>query len=295
MNLDYYRVFLECISVGNLTTCAHNLGYTQSGVSHIIAYLEDEFGFPLLFRSKSGIRLTDGGERVAALMREVISKDDQLCQLAAEIAGLRSGRVRVGAIESVATQWLPELIKGFNGLYPNIEFKITVGDYKQVEDMLQNALIDCVFLSSATAKHLSFTPLMQDELVALLPHDHPLAQRDSLTLKEISSLDFIVPGEGTNYDIGQIFKRANMRLKVKTSINADRAAVAMVKAGLGVTIMPELILDGIEDAGAVVHLEPRCFRTVGIAHKSDAVISPACGAFIKFVESYIGNIGSRKV
>lgn len=287
MNLDYYRVFLECISAGNLTTAANNLGYTQSGVSHIIAYLEDEFGFPLLFRSKSGIRLTHDGERVASLIREVINKDEQLYQLAAEIAGLRCGRIHVGAIESVATQWLPNIIKWFNELYPNIEFTIVVGDYKQVEDLILSEKIDCGFLSSATSKQLSFIPLRQDELVALLPHEHPLSRRESITLKEVSSLDFIVPGEGTNYDIGQIFKRANIRLNVKTAINADRAAVAMVKAGLGVTIMPELILDGIDDAGAIVHLEPRCFRTVGIARKNGALISPSCKAFISFVEKRI--------
>ncbi len=289
MNLDYYRAFIECVRTGNLTVAAKNLGYTQSGVSHIVAYLEAEFGFPLVIRSRSGIRLTYNGEQVVELMQEVLNYDNKLHYFAEEVTGLRFGRVRVGAIESVATQWLPMLIKQFNEIYPKIEFAIVVGDYTKVEELLLSEVIDCGFLSSATAKQVCFTPLKQDELLALLPHDHPLTDKNSLTLHEVSTIDFIVPGEGVNYDIGQIFKREGLQLKAKTSINADYTAIAMVRAGLGMTIMPELIVDSIKDAGAVMHLEPRYYRTIGIAHKNTPDLSPACKRFVHFVKTNKGD------
>ena len=106
MNTEYYRIFLECVRTGNLTQAAENLGYTQSGISHIVALLEAEFGFPLLSRSKSGVRLTRDGARIASLMREVINRDEQLRQSASEINGLRSGKLCSGCpdLSSVSTR-----------------------------------------------------------------------------------------------------------------------------------------------------------------------------------------------
>ncbi len=129
---------------------------------------------------------------------------------------------------------------------------------------------------------------MQDELVALLPYSHPLSNEKSLTLETISKLDFIVPGEGTNYDIGRIFKQAGIKLNVRMAVNYDYVAIAMVNCGLGITIMPNLILSGISDCGRAIPLSPRCFRTIGFATNGTSPVSPACRAFLKFVRERIG-------
>ncbi len=284
MNTEYYKVFLECAKTGNLTQSAQKLGYTQSGVSHIVALLEKEFGFPLFSRSKTGVKLTKDGAKLSALMREVINRDEQLHQLAAEIMGLRSGRLCIASIESVATHLLPELIKGFNRLYPNIDIDVKIGDYKQTEDMLDEESADCGFLSSAASKQYPFIPLFRDEFVALINRDSPLAFTDSIKLEDFARLDFIVPCEGTNYDIGQIFSNEGLNLNVKAAINADYVAIAMVNAGLGVTIMPKLLMTGMDEISVRLPLSPRQYRTIGIAYKSDDRLSPACKAFIEYVD-----------
>lgn len=288
MNINSYRVFLEAVRLGNLTAAAESFGYTQSGVSHIVSQLEEEFGFPLLFRGKSGVKLTKDGENIVQLMREVVNRDDRLHQVADEITGLQSGTVRIGAIESFAMHRLPALIREFTALHPNIRFETTVGDYEIVENLLVSEVIDCGFISSAMTKKLRFTPLMQDELIALLPASHPLAGEKSLTLETISRLDFIVPGEGTNYDIGRIFKQAGIKLNVRMAVNYDYVAIAMVNCGLGVTIMPNLILSGLSDCGCTIPLSPRRFRTIGFATNGASPVSPACRAFLRFVRERIG-------
>ena len=290
MNTEYYRIFLECVRTGNLTQAAENLGYTQSGISHIVALLEAEFGFPLLSRSKSGVRLTRDGARIASLMREVINRDEQLRQSASEINGLRSGKLCIGSIESVAVQWLPGLIKRFNEMHPDIEISVIVGDYKRIEDMLTEEIVDCGFISSVTSRQYRFMSLFKDEFVVLFPEGHPLANRESLTLQQVAELDFIVPCEGANYDIGQIFRREGIRLNVKAEINSDYVAIAMVKAGLGVTIMPKLLIKGMCDIGPSARLEPRCFRTIGIAYKNEGSLSPACKAFIGFASAELSSL-----
>jgi len=115
MNIDNYRVFIRVAKIGNLTAAAEQLGYTQSGISHIVSALEQEFGFQLLRRSKTGVSLTQEGERILQTLREVVnSKDDMLKHIAAEIKGVRMGKVRVGAFSSVAVCWLPKIIAEFS-------------------------------------------------------------------------------------------------------------------------------------------------------------------------------------
>lgn len=143
MNIDNYRVFIRVAKIGNLTAAAEQLGYTQSGISHIVSALEQEFGFQLLRRSKTGVSLTQEGERILQTLREVVNRDDMLKQIAAEIKGVRMGKVRVGAFSSVAVCWLPKIIAEFSNEYPNISIDVSVGTYKTIEDMIIAEEVDC--------------------------------------------------------------------------------------------------------------------------------------------------------
>lgn len=289
MNIENYKVFIKIAQTRNLTVAAKQLGYTQSGVSHIVATLEDEFGFLLLTRGKSGVSLTQDGERILHHMREVVNRDEQLFQVAAEIKGLRAGRVRVGAFSSVAIRWFPGIIEEFNKKYENIELEFVIGSYKFIEDRIATEEIDCGFITKITRKELDFIQLKQDPLLAVLPQNHPLSAGESLKLGALADVDFIIPGEGSNYDIGQILKTAGIQPHVKFTVSDDYAALAMVRHGLGITIMPEMILDGNYDRIKVLNLEPRCMRTIGIATRPNISISPACRAFLEFVTEWVKN------
>lgn len=286
MNVDYYKIFLSVVDKGNITAAAESLGYTQSGVSHIIIQIESELGFPLLLRSKNGVTLTNDGERMLPYMREIVNRYDVMRQVASEITGVRTGRVRIGTFVSAAIHWIPRMIKEFNIIYDNVSFDICVGTYKDIEDMIIHEEIDCGFVSGAMVKNLNFVPLVQDKLIALVPYSHPLAKKDVLPLDEIRNLDFIIPGEGSNHDIGQILKKAGLRPNVRFSVSDDYAAISMVKNGFGITILPELVVCDIDDSVKKMHIAPECFRVIGIATAS-AAISPACKAFIEFSKEWI--------
>lgn len=286
MNIDYYRILLSVVDRMNITAAAETLGYTQSGVSHIIAQIENDIGFPLLFRSKNGVSLTNDGERMLPYIREIVNRDDTMHQVANEITGIRTGRVRIGTFVSAAVHWIPRMIKEFNMIYEKVSFNICVGTYKDIEEMVLREEIDCGFVSGAMVKNLNFVPLVQDKLIALVPHDHPLAKKEKLPLDEIRNLDLIIPGEGSNHDIGQILKKANLRPNVRFSVSDDYAAISMVKNGFGITILPELVVDDIDDSVRKMHIDPECFRIIGIATASTTV-SPACKAFIEFSREWV--------
>ena len=285
MNIEYCRLFLKTVKLGSLTAAAEQSGYTQSALSHIISGLEKEFGFALFTRSKAGVSLTQDGERMLPFIRDAVMRSDIALQAASEIKGLKSGRVRIGAFSSIAICRLPAIIRKFNAAYPNIELDVRVDTYKVIEDWLANDEVDCGFISDASLKEMDFIPLMEDRLLALVPDDHPLLACDKLTAQSIESMDFIVPGEGSNYDIGRYFKSAGIKPKIRFAVSDDYAAAAMVKQGLGITIMPELILEAISGSFNTLELEKECIRKIGIATRRNAPVSPACKAFIEFVRA----------
>lgn len=289
MNIDNYRLFLRAARLGSLTAAAEQSGYTQAAVSHIIASLEREFGFPLFLRSKAGVALTQDGERMINHIREVVNRDDVAHQVAAEIKGLQSGRVRIGAFSSAAVCWLPGIIREFRSLYPNIELDLRVDTYQTIENWIANEEVDCGFTSRTEGSELEYIPLAEDRMLALVPEDDPLSKLPALPLSRISELDFIIPGEGSNYDVGRILRSAGVKPRVSFAVSDDYAAIAMVRRGLGMTIIPELILRGIGLPIRALELEPKCVRTICIAAKAHAAVSPACRAFIAFVRSRLSD------
>lgn len=285
MNIEYCRIFLKTVKLGSFTAAAEQSGYTQSALSHIISGLEKEFGFALFTRSKSGVSLTQDGERMLPFIRDAVARSDIALQAASEIKGLKSGKVRIGAFSSIAICRLPAIIRKFNVDYPSIELDVRVDTYRVIEEWLLNDEVDCGFISDASLKETDFIPLMEDRLLALLPDDHALPADAKLTAEDIESMDFIVPGEGSNYDIGRYFKSAGVKPKVRFAVSDDYAAAAMVKQDLGITILPELILEAISGSFNTIELEKECIRKIGIATRKNAPVPPACKAFIEFVRA----------
>ena len=145
MDTKKYQVFEKIVELSSLTRAAESMGMTQSGVSHILAGLEEEFGFPLLRRSRVGTQLTPEGERLMSAIREVLRAEERLEQAAAELRGLSAGTVRVATFTSVAVHWLPEMMSEFQKLYPRVEFQLFNGDYHDVDRWLTDGSADVGF------------------------------------------------------------------------------------------------------------------------------------------------------
>jgi len=188
---------------------------------------------------------------------------------------------------SVAVHWAPELVAGFTAQYPNIEVELFSGLYHEVENRVIDERLDCGFLTKKLKHELDFSELTQDRLLAVLPLSHPMAKCPLLPAGAIGREDFIIPGEGTEYDIGEIFKVCRITPRVKYTLSDDYAALAMVERGLGMTILPELILKGRAANAAVMELDPPFRRTIGLVTRPGRLISPAARAFIEYAKAHI--------
>ena len=147
VNLELYRVFYAVARCGSLTKAAEAMGSTQSRISHVLSALEEEYGFVLLRRNRSGVRLTEAGEMVLPKMQEILQKDRELTELIGDIRSADAGTVRLGAFTSVAVHWLPGMIRTFQSAHPKAELKMFNGDYHDMEQWLREGEVDLGFVT----------------------------------------------------------------------------------------------------------------------------------------------------
>ncbi|MGM7719497.1 LysR family transcriptional regulator [Metabacillus sp. Hm71] len=285
MTISRFEVFHAVVETGSLTKAGEMLNLTQSGISHAINSLETEFGFSLLTRGRSGIYLTSNGERMLTYIREILTLNDRMKQEAAAINGLEVGIVRIGTFTSVATQWLPHIIKQFEHNHSGIVLKLYEGDYSTLEQWILNGVIDCGFLTLPITKSLEFLPLKKDKMLCILSDQHPLHKLDSISFKQIQEEPLIMPKEGWDHEIKQIFRENNIKPNVKYEVSDDQAIIAMVQNNLGISIRPEMTLSHIPKNIRILNLENESFRFIGIATKPN--MSPATKKFIDCVHSWL--------
>lgn len=276
------------MEAGSLTRAAQTLGCTQSAVSHSIDSLEQELGFALLKRSRAGVRLTGEGERMIAAVRNLLNSAEQLNQTAASIRGLDSGTVRIGSFTSVAVHWLPPVLKEFQHDYPKVDIKLLNGDYHDVEQWLLEGSIDIGFVNVPCAVDCECIPLMDDRLLAILPRHSRFESYPKFPLVECETEPFISLLESSDHDARRALEAAGVKPNVRFYTKDDYAIIAMVEQGLGISILPELLLKNAPYHLEVRELDPPATRQIGVACKHANTLSPAARQFLQHVKQEAG-------
>lgn len=287
MSLKKYEAFVKTVELGSLTRAADALGYTQSGMSHMLNALEAELGFSILLRSRSGIRLTAAGEQLLPKMKEILNCKKELDALAASMSTDSVGTVRVGAFTSVAVNWLPGIIKEFNRTHPAVEIKLLNGDYHDVELGLSKGDVDVGFLALPGPTGIHCRPLKEDPLVVILPEGHPLAEYEEVPVELAAKEPIISLLETSSQDVRRALGGAGFRPDIRYVTKDDYAIIAMVRAGLGISIMPELLLAGEHRGIAVKRLSPSASRTIALGCSQSRQQIPAVESFIRCVEKWV--------
>ena len=287
MNLAKYEALAAAVEQGSLTLAAKQLEITQSAVSHAIDSLEKELGFPLLKRSRGGVHLTEEGEQLMPAIRSLLSSAEQLGQTAAAIRGLDTGLVRIGAFTSVAVHWLPSVLKEFQTDYPKVDFRLLNGDYHDVEEWLSDGSIDIGFVNVPCGLDCECIPLMEDRLLAILPLNSRFRSYPKFPLVECETEPFISLLKSSDHDARRALEAAGVTPNVRFYTKDDYAILAMVEQGLGMSIMPELLLKGRHDRLLKLPLIPEAKRTIGIAIAAGSKAGPATRRFADYVVRYV--------
>ena len=220
---------LTAIDLGNLTRAAEQLGYTQSGLSYVIKTLETELGFPLLVRSRTGVRPTEDCQRILPLLRDLDRKSRQLEQEAADIRGLAVGTVSLATFPSISRFWLPEILRDFAQHYPGITVSIRESGQEELDEWLREGSVDLAFCSYHENSQNHWIPFLEDEIWAVVPNGHPLAGCEELSLAQLASEPFILEDRAYDYDISRVIQEAGVHPNVRWTSKDELAILAMVR------------------------------------------------------------------
>ena len=283
MNLQKYLSFVKTVECGSFTKAAELLSYTQSGISRMIADLENEWGITLLERNKSGVKPTSDGLKLLPYARELCADFEKLKMQVDELNGLQSGLIRIGTFSSVATYWLPNIIKAFQKDYPNIDYELLLGDYTEIEEWIHTGRVDCGFLRLPTHPEFESFFLEDDKLMAVIPQNHPLAGMDRFPVTALCDEPFMLLEKGAKAEISEIFERNGLTPNVRFTTWDDYAVMSMVESGLGIAILPELILKRVPYRVLAKELDVPAYRQIGIALRDRKISSLAVKRFLDYL------------
>ena len=289
MSLAKFEIFSTVVESGSLKQAAEILGLTQSAVSHAIASLEFEWGFIILIRGRAGIKLTSNGERVLKHIHELLNRNEQMMQEISSIKGLEIGTVRIGTFSSVSIQWLPEILKNFNADFPAIDIKLLEGGYDTLEHWIATGTVDFGFVSLPTSKSFDVIFLKKDRMLCILSDEHRLANQQQVSVADIKDEMLIMSRKGSDNDLKRIFHENNVTPNIKFELSDDQAIISMVQNGMGISILPEMVLYRVPDNVRILSLEGDPYRSIGIAAPSFNTISPAAQKFIDYMKAWLNN------
>ena len=259
------RAFLAAAETGSFSRAAEMLRYTPSGVNQLVTALEKEIGFSLFSRSTKGVALTANGQLLLPVIREILHQEDKLFELSAQMNGLLIGTVTIAAYSSIATHWLPAVIRDFQENYPHVEIKLMEGIWQEVSQWLEERTADIGFLSYQENMPFEWIPLAEDPMLALLPRNHPLAGADCYPLKRCEQDSFIMPALGCDDDVEALFARNHVDPNIRYTTIENFSAMSMVEQGLGVSVMNKLITEKRICDVAMIPIDPPASITLGAA------------------------------
>ena len=289
MDLKKYELFADVAETGNFTASAERLGYTQSGVSHIMKGLEAEIGLPLFVRTRRGVVLTGNGKSIVPLIRQLLSDHYRLEQTIDALKGLDTGSISIGTYSSISINWLPKIIYEFQKAFPGIVLNMKEGGIDEIEAWIENSIVDFGFCSRRDTQEFDWIHLKEDPLMAVLPKDFPVPDSGKYPISAFHNQSFIISAMGIDHDIHLALTKANVSPYVRFSSTDDHAIISMVANHLGISILPNLILQEMSSRITALPLEPYSFRSLGIGIKSLKNASPASKKFIQYAKRIVLN------
>ena len=287
MNIRKYEAYVRAVELGSLSKAAEELGYTQSGISHMMQSLEDEVGFPLLVRTSSGILPNSEGQMLLPVIRQLLNTNESLEQYIAKIKGADTGRIRVASYSSVATYWMPNIIREFQKDFPHVEIQILEGGSNTIEGMMVARQADLCVYAGGDGKDFEWLPLCQDQMLALVPPGHPLAEKPCVPLESFLTEKFIMPEPGYDGEVHKILDKLDHWPQILFSACSDYAIINMVTQGLGVSILPNLLLRNYDNGAVALPMDPPQFRTLGIGVPQMKTASPVTLNFIRYIRECV--------
>ena len=294
MDTKKFEAMVTAVTQGSFTRAADMLGYTQSGLTHMMNALEGEVGFRLLERGHFGIRLTPDGARIMPLIHQFLEASDRLSEEIRAINDQANVLISVGAFASIATHWLPAILDRFRSEYPNVQVTVQDGPRDRLFADVIAGRFDLAFTSVPTGENVDWYPLHEDPLLALLPKTAYGERYEKFAVEDYAGTEFLMPAFGNAADILAVLNSHNVHPEILTTMTSNQALISMVAHGLGVSMLSELSIRGYEQSVCALPLSPAYARTLGIITRKNAIPKPTVARLIACAHEVIGELYGEK-
>jgi len=285
--MSRYGIFCNVIETASFTKTSENFGYSQSAISQNIKSLEQELGVVLLERRKDGIQLTKDGEQFFPYVQAIYTAEKALEQKQKEMRGLQNSIIRIGTFTSVSRNILPPIMKAFKDRYPTVTFALRQGEYTSIEQWIQEGQIDFGFVNADVVKKVDTRVLYEDRMMAVLPKNHKLAGKTEISIKDLTKEPFILLDEGETSVPLDTFRKYGISPQIAYEVYDDYTILAMIRQGLGVSILYEKVLTGFEQDLAIKPIKENPKRVVAFAWQNWDTLSYAARNFVEFIEENV--------
>ncbi|MCI5499439.1 MAG: LysR family transcriptional regulator [Clostridiales bacterium] len=287
-----YLPVIKTAECGSLTRAAHALGYTQPSLGYIINNIENELGVKMFYRNQRGMTLTETGESLLKIMREIEDMESHLMEVA-RIS--RWEMLRVGVFPSVASQWVPEILKEFYETYPKVVVKLehSMNDLAGELSVKEHKL-DCCFTSGPCPPGMESFPLYEDPYYLVVSEDHEIAALDQVSMWDLGDELYFVPSResfdisNTGYEVEQLFDKEKIE-RLDFQPQENQTTIAMVEKGLGATILPGLTLRGLIEGRKVkvIPLKEELTRTISLLCPRELERSQLTNVFLRIAQRWV--------
>ncbi|MFC4024395.1 LysR family transcriptional regulator [Oceanobacillus longus] len=295
METRQIQYFMEVAKREHVTEAADAMHVAQSSVSRQIFNLEDELGVALFIREGRSVKLTPIGRIFFERMKQVTNLMEQAKREVKEYLNPEKGTVRIAFPISMAAHTLPSIIYAFRTRYPEAKFQMSNALYDDLIDGVVKGEFNLAMIAPMPnkdkEKKIKGTTLFSENIVALLPLHHPLANKASIMLQDLNHDSFVVLPEGFIFreQVVDACKQAGFTPQIAFEGKDIDALKGLVSAGLGVALMPEMTLvDNTPRSTVVIPLtDARLMRTVGVIYPTQRKLLPTEELFYDFLlETY---------
>ena len=288
------QVFYTVARLLSFTKAAEELHMTQPAVTFQVRQLEEYFNTRLFDRTHNRISLTEAGQKVYEYAGRIFELYSEMENVVKEMTGDIGGAITIGASTTIAEYMLPSLLGDFRKKYEEVVIHLKVSNTEGIVSMVENNVIDLGVVEAPVGnKNLVVETCLMDKLVAIVPNDHPLAEKEVVTLPEIMEYPFICreEGSGTREVIEDYICHADgckAGLKIAMELGSPEAVKGAVEAGMGISIVSEATIEKELKLGtlAKVELDPPMERPFSFVHQKQKFRVRVMDKLLEFARNY---------
>ncbi len=277
-SIQHIQAFLAVARTGSFTKAANELHLSPSALTVQVQQLEDWLGVALLDRSPRHVSLTAAGRDARGPMQKLLLDLDNIVTGSRDLAALRRGVVTIAALPSVCAGALPPVLRLFRERFAGIEVRLHDLVAHRIHAQVRSGEVDFGIGVRARLSHgLDFAPVLNDRLCAFVPEDHPLTRHPSLTLAQLADQPIILTGRDSSVreQVDALFDESRLTMNAGMEANYMSTVLALVRQGLGISVLPESAADSLEGLKRIPIDHPGVNREIGLISRTGMGLSPA--------------------